>query len=98
MPLSIRFYLPFAALFLSISSTAAVADYDGSPQEKAKWVEFCVNSLNSGKDRPGARLIYCQCMSEVVDTADFRRLYEWERMFPPAHQSCYDEAGFEPGG
>jgi hypothetical protein len=89
--------LRLAALLLFALTATGLAGYDGSPAEKAKWGAFCVNSLNN-KERLGARRVYCRCMSEIVDTTDFRRLYEWERIFPPAHRNCFDEAGFRPGG
>ena len=85
-------------LFLLILALPARADYDGPPAEKAKWVEFCIGKLIDTKESEPARRVYCRCMSEVVDTADFRRLYEWERMFPPAHRNCFDKARFRPGG
>lgn len=90
------FSIPLAVILLLALAAPTLADYDGTPAEKAKWVEFCVNSLN-GKERPGARRIYCRCMSAIVDTADFRRLYEWERIFPPAHRNCFAKARFKPG-
>lgn len=86
-----------AAVLLLALIASAFAGYDGSPAEKAKWVEFCVNSL-SNKERPCARRVYCRCMSEIVDTTDFRRPHEWERIFPPAHRNCFGEAGFNPRG
>lgn len=91
------FSIPLAVTLLLALAVPTLADYDGTPAERAKWVEFCVNSL-SNKEQPGDRRVYCRCMSEIVDTADLRRPYEWERIFPPAHQSCFDEAGFKPGG
>jgi len=87
--------LAAAALLLALALPAH-AEYDGSPAEKAKWVAFCVAKLEKERKSHSARRVYCRCMSEVVDTADFRRLYEWERMFPPAHEACHDEAGFRP--
>jgi hypothetical protein len=85
-----------AVLLLLAFTLPTLAAYDGPPEEKSKWVAFCVVSLKDSGERESARRVYCRCMSEVVDTADYRRLYEWERMFPPAHHGCYDDAGFKP--
>ncbi len=88
---------PVTALLLLLALPAR-AEYDGSPAAKAKWISFCVESLKDTKEKEPARRVYCRCMSEVVDTADFRRVYEWERIFPPAHLSCFEKARFKPGG
>lgn len=85
-----------AALLLVLSTLPAFATYDGPPAEKAKWVAFCVDGLKDTGEKEKARGVYCRCMSEYVDTADYRRLYEWERMFPPVHLACYKKAGFKP--
>jgi hypothetical protein len=85
-------------LLLLVFALPALADYDGSPAERAKWIEFCIGSLKDTGESEHARRVYCRCMSDVVDTADFRRLYEWERMFPPAHLGCFKKARFKPGG
>jgi hypothetical protein len=83
-------------LLLLALTLPAIATYDGPPEEKAKWVAFCVNGLKDTSERVSARRVYCRCMSDYVDTADYRRLYEWEQMFPPAHRGCYKDAGFRP--
>lgn len=85
-------------LLLLVFALPARADDGGSPAKRAKWIEFCVGKLKDTRESTHARRFYCRCMSEVVDTADFRRLYEWERMFPPAHRNCFDRARFRPGG
>jgi hypothetical protein len=87
---------PLAVFLLLLCTLPAPAAYDGAPDEKEKWVAFCVDGLKDTGERISARRVYCRCMSEVVDTADYRRLYEWEQMFPPAHRGCYDDAGFKP--
>jgi hypothetical protein len=86
------------AILLLFLASPALAAYDGPPAEKAKWISFCVESLKDTKEKEPARRVYCRCMSEVVDTADFRRVYEWERVFPPAHLGCFRKARFRPGG
>lgn len=90
--------MQWLAILLLAAATPALAAYDGSPAEQSKWVAFCVGDLKNTKESERARRVYCRCMSEVVDTADFRDLFEWERMFPPAHRACFDKARFKPGG
>lgn len=85
-----------AAILSLALALPAFAAYDGPSAEKAKWVAFCVDDLKDTGEKVRARGVYCHCMSEIVDTADYRRLYEWERMFPPAHLACYKKAGFKP--
>jgi hypothetical protein len=86
----------FLALLLFAFTLPTLAEYDGPPAEKAKWIAFCVNGLKDTGEKESARRVYCRCMSDYVDTADYRRLYEWERMFPPAHLGCYKNARFKP--
>ncbi len=87
-----------AAVLLVASSLPALAAYNGPPAEKTKWIAFCIDSLKDTKESESTRRVYCRCMSDYVDTADFRRIYEWERMFPPAHLACFKKAGFRLGG
>jgi hypothetical protein len=79
------------ALLLT-SALAAHASYDGSPEERADWIEFCAGQLKDHGANDRSVRKYCTCMSEIVDTSDKRRLYEWERMFPPAHAMCSKKA------
>lgn len=81
----------FPALLLLFTLPA----YDGPPAEKAKWVAFCVNGLKDTGEKELAHGVYCRRMSDCVDTAGDRRLYEWERMLPPAHLACYKKSGLQ---
>lgn len=82
--LSFSFIVGFAAPALAAKPTDA---------DRA-WIDTCVDQRKSSNGQPVKLRKYCTCMQDIVeDNQPFENIAALERVYPPAHEMCWDKAG-----
>jgi hypothetical protein len=62
------------------------------------WTDNCVSLRKASKNLPATVRNYCVCMQELIGAGEkFETVTEMERMYPPAHRSCWRKAGMRAG-
>jgi hypothetical protein len=60
------------------------------------WIDKCVADRKQESLKATALRKYCGCMQGIVDNNEpFENITALERTYPPAHQSCYRDAGLK---
>jgi hypothetical protein len=62
------------------------------------WTDNCVSLRKASKNLPATVRNYCVCVQELIGAGEkFETVTEMERMYPPAHRSCWRKAGMRAG-
>jgi hypothetical protein len=58
------------------------------------WIDTCISQRKSSNEALARLQKYCVCMQQIVDdNQSFENVTALERTYPPAHQTCWKDAG-----
>lgn len=84
-----------ALLALALFLTLTVPPASAAPLSQADraWIAACVDNLKGERGTAQSKQRYCACMHENFDDNQQVTQTEMERMYPPLHRTCQQEAG-----
>jgi len=81
-----------ALLLLAAPAASHAATPKPSAADRA-WIAACAEGIAREWGTAESKVRYCACMHENFDDNRPLTQTEMERMYPPLHRSCQEEAG-----